>query len=77
MTYQAQQVSTQRFFKALAFSALLATSSLGVCAVFASSINVNTATQTELESIKGKALLKLKQLLLNHSMVATFKTPMI
>jgi competence protein ComEA len=48
MTYQLKLGSAHRFLKALAFSALLATS-----AVIASPINVNTATQTELESIKG------------------------
>jgi competence protein ComEA len=53
MTYQSRQGGTHRFLKALAFSALLAASSLGASAVFASPINVNTATQTELESIKG------------------------
>jgi len=53
MTYQTRQGGTQRFLKALAFSALLAVSSFGTTAVFASPINVNTATQTELESIKG------------------------
>jgi DNA uptake protein ComE-like DNA-binding protein len=53
MTYQSRQGGTHRFIKALAFSALLAASGLGASAAFASPINVNTATQTELESIKG------------------------
>jgi len=48
MTYQLKLASAHRFLKTLAFSALLATS-----AAIASPINVNTATQTELESIKG------------------------
>jgi competence ComEA-like helix-hairpin-helix protein len=39
------------FAKTLAFSALLALGGLGIAA--AQSINVNTATQSELESIKG------------------------
>jgi len=48
MTHQFKLGSAHRFLKAVAFAALLASS-----AVIASPINVNTATQTELESIKG------------------------
>jgi competence protein ComEA len=48
MTYQLKLASAHRFLKILAFSTMLAAS-----AVIASPINVNTATQTELESIKG------------------------
>lgn len=53
MTYQLKLVSACSFLKATTFSALLATSSLGVSSALASAVNVNTATQTELESIKG------------------------
>jgi competence ComEA-like helix-hairpin-helix protein len=41
------------FLKALAFSAMLAATSLGASLASAVPINVNTATQSELESIKG------------------------
>ncbi|MBU3631117.1 helix-hairpin-helix domain-containing protein [Polynucleobacter sp. AP-Melu-500A-A1] len=49
------------FAKALAFSALLALGSLGIAA--AQSINVNTATQSELESIKGIGPAKAKTII--------------
>jgi competence ComEA-like helix-hairpin-helix protein len=47
--------------KALAFSALLLLGSLGIAA--AQSINVNTATQSELESIKGIGPAKAKTII--------------
>jgi competence ComEA-like helix-hairpin-helix protein len=49
------------FAKALAFSALLLLGSLGIAA--AQSINVNTATQSELESIKGIGPAKAKTII--------------
>ena len=66
MTYQSRQGSTHRFIKALAFSALLAASGLGASAAFASPINVNTATQTELESIKGIGPSKAKTIIVER-----------
>ena len=53
MTDQLQLGSTHRFLKSLAFSTLLALFSLGISSAIAAPINVNTATQAELESIKG------------------------
>jgi len=53
MTYQLQLSSAHHLLKAVVFSALLAASGLGAFSANASPINVNTATQTELESIKG------------------------
>ena len=53
MTHYLPLGSAQRLLKAAAFSAILALSGGGLSSAFASPINVNTATQTELESIKG------------------------
>ena len=42
-----------KLLKAFAFSTMLAAASLGSSVTFAMPINVNTATQSELETIKG------------------------
>lgn len=53
MTQQLKLSSAFIFIKTFAFTVLLAVISLGSLQATASSINVNTATQNELEGIKG------------------------
>ncbi len=61
--------------RSAALAAVLAASSIG--AVIASPINVNTATQSELKSIKGIGPSRPRPLLLSVWMVVIFKMPTI
>lgn len=59
MNQLSRLIRTGNFLKALSFAVLLMASSFGL----ASSINVNTATQSELESIKGVGPSKAKTII--------------
>ena len=59
MNQLSRLMRTGNFLKALSFAVLLMASSFGL----ASSINVNTATQSELESIKGVGPSKAKTII--------------
>lgn len=59
--------SSSGFMKSLIFSLALVASSLGVSVALASPVNVNTATQAELESIKGIGPAKAKTIIAERS----------
>jgi competence protein ComEA len=59
MNQLSRSIRAGNFLKALSFAVLLTTSGFGL----ASSINVNTATQSELESIKGVGPSKAKTII--------------
>ena len=59
--------TTSGFMKSLIFSLALVASSLGVSVALASPVTVNTATQAELESIKGIGPAKAKTIIAERS----------